>query len=112
MNTIRKHVGKALLVACASIWTLTASAQSMAPGRQVKQAAPAQEATGIRPQGDTEISIDMSRIKNPDLPKIFKYIDTHIDEHVRNLQHWIQQPSVSNTGEGIQESAQMVKGFI
>ena len=53
----------------------------------------------------------MSQVKNPDLPRIFKDIDTHIDEHVRNLQHWIQQPSVSNTGEGIQESAQMVKGF-
>src|SRR5690606_9903464 len=38
-------------------------------------------------------------------------IDTHIDEHVVNLQKWIQQPSISNTGEGIQESAEMVKGF-
>jgi len=53
----------------------------------------------------------MSQVKNPDLPKIFNYIDAHIDEHVRNLQKWIQQPSVSNTGEGIQESAQMVKGY-
>ncbi len=28
-----------------------------------------------------------------------------------NLQKWIQQPSISNSGEGIPESAEMVKGF-
>ena len=111
LHLIRNHVRTALLAVGATVLTSTAFAQSMAPGRQVAHAAAAQGATGIRPQGDTEISIDMSQVKNPDLPKIFKYIDTHIDEHVRNLQHWIQQPSVSNTGEGIQESAQMVKGF-
>ena len=53
----------------------------------------------------------MSRIHNPELVEIFEYIDAHIDEHVLNLRRWIQQPSISNTGEGIQESAQMVKGF-
>ena len=111
LHPIRNHVRTALLAVGATVLTATACAQSMAPGRQVTHAAAAQAATGIRPQGDTEISIDMSQVKNPDLPRIFKYIDTHIDEHVRNLQHWIQQPSVSNTGEGIQESAQMVKGF-
>ncbi|WP_046902752.1 M20/M25/M40 family metallo-hydrolase [Croceibacterium atlanticum] len=66
---------------------------------------------GIRPQGDEEIAIDMSKIHNEDLPLIYDYIDEHIDEHVVNLQRWIQQPSISNTGEGIQESAEMVKGF-
>jgi acetylornithine deacetylase/succinyl-diaminopimelate desuccinylase-like protein len=66
---------------------------------------------GIRPSGDETVGADMSKIKNPDLPKVFNYIDTHIDEHVVNLQKWIQQPSISNTGEGIQESAEMVKGF-
>jgi acetylornithine deacetylase/succinyl-diaminopimelate desuccinylase-like protein len=110
-TSIRRHVRAVLLAGGATLLSMTAMAQSMAPGRQVAHAAAAQAATGIRPQGDTEISIDMSQVKNPDLPKIFKYIDAHIDEHVRNLQHWIQQPSVSNTGEGIQESAQMVKGF-
>ncbi len=104
LSTVQGFVAAALLVGYAH-------AQSMAPGRQVKQAAPAQVATGIRPQGDTELKIDMSQVKNPDLVKVFNYIDAHIDDHVRNLQHWIQQPSVSNTGEGIQESAQMVKGF-
>jgi acetylornithine deacetylase/succinyl-diaminopimelate desuccinylase-like protein len=66
---------------------------------------------GIRPNGDTTLQIDKSMIHNADLPKIYDYIDGHIDEHVVNLQKWIQQPSISNTGEGIQESAEMVKGF-
>ena len=35
----------------------------------------------------------------------------HVDEHTQNLQEWIQQPSISNSGEGIPESAEMVKGF-
>jgi acetylornithine deacetylase/succinyl-diaminopimelate desuccinylase-like protein len=48
----------------------------------------------------------------PEVTKVFDYIDTHIDEHVENLQKWIQQPSISNSGEGIPESAEMVKGFM
>jgi acetylornithine deacetylase/succinyl-diaminopimelate desuccinylase-like protein len=66
---------------------------------------------GIRPNGDTTLSVNKAMIHNADLPKIYDYIDGHIDEHVVNLQKWIQQPSISNTGEGIQESAEMVKGF-
>ncbi len=66
---------------------------------------------GIRPYGDETVAIDMAQIHNPDLVKVFDFIDANIDEHVRNLQKWIQQPSISNTGEGIQESAEMVKGF-
>jgi len=109
---IQTFVRAALLAGAAFLPTLVcADTASMAPGRQVAQAGPGAPATGIRPNGDTEISIDMSKIKNPDLPKIYAYIDSHIDEHVRNLQKWIQQPSISNTGEGIQESAQMVKGY-
>jgi acetylornithine deacetylase/succinyl-diaminopimelate desuccinylase-like protein len=114
LKTVRTAVRAALLLAAsAALLPIPASTagQSMAPGRQVAETGPGAPATGIRPQGDTEISIDLSQIKNPDLPKVFNYIDAHIDEHVRNLQKWIQQPSVSNTGEGIQESAQMVKGY-
>ena len=66
---------------------------------------------GIRPNGDTEISPDMSLVKSEELKKVFTYIDEHIDDHVENLQKWIQQPSISNSGEGIPESAEMVKGF-
>ena len=65
---------------------------------------------GIRPAGDTEISPDLSQMP-PELQKIHAYIDEHIDEHVENLQKWIRQPSISNSGEGIPESAEMVKGF-
>jgi acetylornithine deacetylase/succinyl-diaminopimelate desuccinylase-like protein len=113
LKSIQTSVRAALLAGSVALLPTLAFAagQSMAPGRQVAESGPGAPATGIRPQGDTEISIDMSKIKNPDLPKIYNYIDAHIDEHVRNLQKWIQQPSVSNTGEGIQESAQMVKGY-
>ncbi len=113
MKSIKTVFSSGLLAVGAALLppAVLAASQAMAPGRQVTEAAPGAPATGIRPQGDTEISIDMSKVKNPDLTKIFKYIDDHIDDHVRNLQKWIQQPSISNTGEGIQETAQMVKGY-
>jgi acetylornithine deacetylase/succinyl-diaminopimelate desuccinylase-like protein len=66
---------------------------------------------GIRPNGDTELQPDMSLVKNDELKKVFSYIDEHIDDHVENLQKWVRQPSISNSGEGIPESAEMVKGF-
>jgi acetylornithine deacetylase/succinyl-diaminopimelate desuccinylase-like protein len=66
---------------------------------------------GLRPDGDTEVRPDLSQITSDELEQVFAYIDAHVDEHVVNLQKWIQQPSISNTGEGIPESAEMVKGF-
>src|SRR5258708_851944 len=66
---------------------------------------------GIRPNGDTEIQLDLSKIQSEELKKVFAYIDEHLDDHVTNLQKWIRQPSISNSGEGIPESAEMVKGF-
>jgi hypothetical protein len=86
----------------ASNATSPAAAASSATGRKT---------LGIRPAGDTEIAPDLSKISSDELKKIYGYIDEHIDEHVENLQKWIKQPSISNTGEGIQESAEMVKGF-
>ena len=74
-------------------------------------AAPAKPKLGIRPNGDTEIQPDLTKIQSEELKKVFAYIDEHIDEHVENLQKWIRQPSISNSGEGIPESAEMVKGF-
>jgi acetylornithine deacetylase/succinyl-diaminopimelate desuccinylase-like protein len=65
---------------------------------------------GVRPQGDTEIQPDMGQVP-PELQKVFAHIDENIDAHVENLQKWIRQPSISNSGEGIPESAEMVKGF-
>jgi acetylornithine deacetylase/succinyl-diaminopimelate desuccinylase-like protein len=76
----------------------------------VAEAPPGKPVLGIRPSGDEETKIDMSRI-SPDIKPVFDYIDTNIDQHVVNLQNWIRQPSISNTGEGMQESAEMVKGF-
>jgi acetylornithine deacetylase/succinyl-diaminopimelate desuccinylase-like protein len=64
----------------------------------------------IRPHGDETIHPDMTKIP-PDLAKVFDYIDAHVDEHAQNMQKWIQQPSISNSGEGIPESTEMVKGF-
>jgi len=88
------------------------SASSMSPVATASAASTeVNKPLGVRPQGDTELEIDMSKVHNPELAQIFAYIDEHIDEHVINLQKWIQQPSISNTGEGIQESAYMVEGF-
>ncbi len=107
-----------LAAALASIMLVACSESADAPVETA--AAPMTEAAapesspatlGIRPIADEELSIDMSRIHNPELREIFAYIDEHIDEHVLNLRRWIQQPSISNTGEGMQESAYMVKGF-
>jgi acetylornithine deacetylase/succinyl-diaminopimelate desuccinylase-like protein len=86
-------------VACAVLLSTTPPGTPAAPPK-----------LGIRPSGDTEIQPDMTRIP-PDLKHVFDHIDAHIDEHVENLQKWIRQPSISNSGEGIQESAEMVKGF-
>jgi acetylornithine deacetylase/succinyl-diaminopimelate desuccinylase-like protein len=66
---------------------------------------------GIRPYGDEAKKIDMSK-EPEDMKKVFKYIDDHIDEHVEALQKMIQQPSISNSGEGIPETAEMVKGML
>ena len=72
--------------------------------------APTTADLGIRPNGDTELSPDMSRVPE-ELQQVFQHIDDNADRHVMNLRRWIQQPSISNSGEGIPESAQMVKGF-
>jgi len=98
----------------AAVIALAACSDSQPPPAPSVPTAATSEPTntlGIRPVADEEISIDMSKIHNPELREIFAYIDAHIDEHVLNLRRWIQQPSISNTGEGIQESAFMVKGF-
>ncbi len=65
---------------------------------------------GIRPNGDTTIGPDPAKT-TPEMKKVFDYIDEHIDEHVEAFQSWIKQPSISNSGEGIPETAEMVKGM-
>lgn len=98
-----------VLVAVSTLLLATACGSS--PGApSATEAPPAAQKLGIRPAGDTEIQPDMSQVPS-ELQKVYAYIDEHIDEHVVNLQKWIQQPSISNSGEGIPESAEMVKGF-
>ena len=91
-------------------WSCAAPEPSSGGGDTAAPAAVVPTALGIRPNGDTEIAIDLSRIPD-ELKRVFDHIDQNLDQHVVNLQKWIQQPSISNSGEGIPESAQMVKGF-
>lgn len=118
MGELRLKKGKVMLAVLAGSAALLAgcSGEQAPPGGvttsgPIASAVAASPKLGIRPHGDTELQIDMSKIRSPDLRQVFDYIDTNIDEHVLNLQRWIQQPSISNTGEGIQESAYMVEGF-
>jgi acetylornithine deacetylase/succinyl-diaminopimelate desuccinylase-like protein len=99
-----------LLVNCAEDAAVSPAPSGAAP---MAVAAAEMEAPGlgIRSVGDETVEIDMSQIHSQELKEIYAYIDENIDDHVLNLQNWIQQPSISNTGEGIQESAYMVKGF-
>jgi acetylornithine deacetylase/succinyl-diaminopimelate desuccinylase-like protein len=83
---------------------LPADAKAAAP-------APVKPKLGIRARADEEIQPDLAGVKSEDLKKVYAYIDDHVDDHVENLQRWIRQPSISNSGEGIPESAEMVKGF-
>ncbi len=78
-----------------------------------KPAAAATKSTlGIHPYGTADPNFKPDYSKLPaDLQKTFAYIDEHVDEHAENIQKWIRQPSISNSGEGIPESADMVKGF-
>mgnify|MGYP003651585381 FL=1 len=101
-----------LLAACSEDPSQSSASSTMSTSTASAAApAPVAKPLGIRPHGDTTADIDMSLVHNDDLKEVFAYIDENIDQHVINLQKWIQQPSISNTGEGIQESAYMVEGF-
>jgi hypothetical protein len=93
-----------------SVFTLAGCSNQAGPAAAAAPAA-AKPKLGVRPNGDTELQPDMTLVKSEDLKKVFTYIDEHIDDHVENLQKWVRQPSISNSGEGIPESAEMVKGF-
>jgi hypothetical protein len=97
------------LAACAGLFS-TACSRGSAQQPAAAPAAAAKPRLGIRPAGDETIKPDLSRVSD-ELKKVYGYIDEHIDEHVENLQKWVRQPSISNSGEGIPESAEMVKGF-
>lgn len=101
----------AIWMATALMATVGCSATEPAATEASTATPPAVASLGIRPNGDTTISPDLTMVKSEELKKIYDYVDAHVDEHVTNLQKWIQQPSISNSGEGIPESAEMVKGF-
>ena len=42
---------------------------------------------------------------------IYRHIDAHLDEHVALLQEYVRQPSVSTTGQGVRECADLVAGY-
>ena len=46
-------------------------------GSAASTPAPAGASPGIRPDGDTELTIDMAKIQNDELKKVFTYIDAH-----------------------------------
>ena len=99
------------LTALAVVVATTGCSRGPSTTTAAAAAAPAPQKLGIRPNGDTEIQPDLGKIQSEELKKVFAYIDEHIDDHVVALQKWIRQPSISNSGEGIPESAEMVKGF-
>ncbi len=73
---------------------------------------PAKSKIGIKPFGtaDPNFKPDYSSLP-PEIQKVFAYIDEHVDDEVERYRNWLRQPSISNSGEGIPESADMVKGF-
>ena len=99
---------RALFTFCALVAAAACSQPAAPPAANTS--APAAKKLGIRPDGDTEIKPYLSQVP-PELQKVYENIDQNIDADVENLQKWIRQPSISNSGEGIPESAEMVKGF-
>jgi len=99
-----------VLVACAAAASVGCSQGSGQTPATKPASTPAKARLGIRPAGDETIKPDLSKVSD-ELKRVYSHIDEHIDEHVENLQKWIRQPSISNSGEGIPESAEMVKGF-
>ena len=48
----------------------------------------------------------------PDLDAVYAHIDARLDEHTGRIQEWIRQPSISNTGEGIAECAELTASYL
>ena len=98
------------LVGAAAAFTACSSQPTEQPAQT---AAPTTKPTlNIKPFGtqDQNFKPDYSSLPEP-LQKTFAHIDTNLDSHVETYREWLQQPSISNSGEGIPESAEMVKGF-
>ena len=50
--------------------------------------------------------------KAESIKKVHDYIEKDFSEHLDRCREFLRQKSISATGEGIKETAQMVKGFI
>ena len=46
------------------------------------------------------------------LEKVYRNIDENIESHVKRLQEFVRQPSISQTGEGVKECAELLKGYL
>ncbi|MGD0329120.1 MAG: M20/M25/M40 family metallo-hydrolase [Nitrososphaeria archaeon] len=46
------------------------------------------------------------------IERIYQYIDEHFDEHVKRIQEYLRQPSISSTGLGMKETAEMNCNYI
>ena len=44
--------------------------------------------------------------------KVHQHIDENFQDHLRKVQEYVRQPSISADGTGIKETAEMTKGFI
>ncbi|MHA2291975.1 MAG: M20/M25/M40 family metallo-hydrolase [Candidatus Hodarchaeales archaeon] len=44
--------------------------------------------------------------------KIYQQIDQDIEEHIQNFQEFVRQPSISQTGEGVRDCAELLKGYL
>jgi len=47
-----------------------------------------------------------------DREKVFDYIDKHYDDHLKKLQEFVRQPSISAEDRGIRECAELVKKYL
>ena len=101
---------RSLFVVAAAV-ALTACSQAEEAPAPTASATTA-PALNIKPFGTTDQNFkpDYSSL-DPAVAKTFEHIDANVDFHVEEFRKWLQQPSISNSGEGIPESAEMVRGF-
>ena len=70
---------------CLSLFTINCSGEN-ATAPETTSGAPTETgpSLGLRPQGDTEISPDLSQVSD-ELKQVFDYIDENFDDDVRRL---------------------------
>jgi len=44
--------------------------------------------------------------------KVFNYIDKHYEDHVKKLQEFVRQPSISAENRGVRECAELLKSYL